>query len=146
LQEKASYERYFESRLYEALDEGHGANWLAQRKIRTIVINSIFHFEGKRVHVGDFVVMPNHVHALLTPIGDFRLEAIVHSIKIWSESKINKALSLTGEVWMKETYDRLIRDGKELLRVQEYIRRNPVKAKLRDSDFYLETKDYVLDI
>lgn len=47
---------------------------------------------------------------------------------------------------MKATFDRLVRDREELLRVQEYIRTNSSKARLRDSDFCLETRDDVVAV
>lgn len=137
------YERNFASKLFEALDEGMGDNCLKISAVQNIVVSALKHFDGDRVLLGDFVVMPNHVHALMMPLDGFVLEAILHSIKSWSSNQINKLLSRKGALWMKDSFDRLVRDGDELLRTQEYIRRNPQKANLNDGEYYVETKEFV---
>ena len=142
IQDRQVYERNFASKLFESLDEGFGESWLKQKEVQGIVAAGMRHFDGIRLHLGDFVIMPNHVHALMTPIDGFELEEVLHSVKSWTANQVNGVLSRTGELWMKDSFDRLVRDGEELLRIQQYIRRNPVKAKLIAGEFYLETKEY----
>ena len=140
------YERNFASNLFEALDEGMGDNCLKILAVQNIVVSALKHFDGARILLGDFVVMPNHVHALMTPLDGFELETVLHTIKSWSSNQINKLLSRKGALWMKDSFDRLVRDGGELLRTQEYIRRNPQTANLNDGEYYVETREFVLGL
>lgn len=143
-QDRQTYERNFASNLFETLDEGFGAGVLKKRDAQKILVDALNHFDESRLNLGDFVIMPNHIHVLMTPFADFELEDILHSIKSWTSNQINRSLNRLGELWMKDSFDRLVRDGDELLRTQDYIRRNPLKANLSDGEFCLETKEYVL--
>ena len=77
-----------------------------------------------------FVVMPNHVHILFTLKEDFELSRVMKGIKGVSSYLVNIDRDTTGRNWLDESYDRIIRDEKELHNVIEYIRLNPFKAGL----------------
>jgi putative transposase len=49
--------------------------------------------------VHDFVVMPNHVHILMTLPGDVSLEKAVQLIKGGFSFRANKELGFRGEIW-----------------------------------------------
>ena len=79
-----------------------------------------------------WVVMPNHVHILLTP----RIEPSValRQLKGASARAANKLLGRTGKpFWQDESYDRLVRNDEEFERIENYILQNPVKAGLVQS-------------
>ncbi|QEG23170.1 transposase [Mariniblastus fucicola] len=141
-QDKASFERAYAIRLFEELDKCHGSNCLSMSEVAKVVAESLEFFHGSRLEIGDYVVMSNHVHALITPLASFDLENVLHSIKSFSANKINKRLSKTGALWMSESYDRLVRDESELLRTQEYIRANPSKAGLQVEECPMRTVQY----
>ncbi|QEG24129.1 Transposase IS200 like protein [Mariniblastus fucicola] len=111
-----------------------------------IVFDAMTHFHGERVECGDLVIMPNHVHALLTPLGRYELEDILHSVKSFSAHAINAALKEKGVVWMKESHDHIVRDAEELLRIQAYIRSNPERAGVPEGQFRLRAVEYQLDV
>ena len=119
--ERAAFERNYAVALFERLDECHGACHLMKAKVGEVVADSLRFFDGSRFFLGDWVVMPNHVHALMTPSEGYELENVLHSIKSYSATQINKHLGQSGPFWMTESYDRLVRDSDELLRTQEYI-------------------------
>ncbi len=76
-----------------------------------------------------FVVMPNHVHLLGTP--NVGLPKLMKSLKSVTARRANRMLALTGTpFWQEESYDRLVRDGTEFDRIQNYIEQNPVRAGL----------------
>ena len=75
--------------------------------------------------------MPNHVHALVQPLGTTQLAEILHSWKSFSASQINAHLGKAGSFWKKEYYDHIVRDLEELRRIRKYIRDNPKKAGIR---------------
>ena len=86
------------------------------------------YFDGDRYHLGEWVIMPNHVHVLVTPLGEHKLSDIVHSWKSFTANQINKALNRRGKVWQEEYYDRIIRGPQHLYLVEQYIHNNPQKA------------------
>ncbi|HWN65308.1 MAG TPA: carbamoyl-phosphate synthase large subunit, partial [Candidatus Binatus sp.] len=134
---KHEYDERFPERRDRWLDDGHGSCLLRDRHSAEIVAKTIRHFDGERYFVDSFVVMPNHVHVLVRPKAQHNLSEILHSWKSFSAKEINQALQRKGPVWMDENYDHIVRDYSELCRQREYIRNNPVKAKLSDTEFIL---------
>ena len=121
------------------LDLNSGRCLLARKKIAELVVGSMRHFDGYRHSLDDFVVMPNHVHALVTPFEGHRLDQILHSWKSFSSHQINSILRRSGAFWMDENYDRIVRDWEELNRIRDYIQSNPKKAKLLRGQYILGT-------
>ena len=113
-----------------ALDKGHGEMLLAVPAAAEIVQSTLLHFDGERYRLHAWCVMPTHVHALATPLGQTNLSAIVHSWKSWSALAINRALGRSGSVWLTEYFDRKIRSERHFEDVRHYIEQNPVKAGL----------------
>jgi type I restriction enzyme R subunit len=93
--------------------------------------------DGSQYLLGDFVIMPNHVHTLIEPLGDSRLSDILRSWKGRSARLINQRLNRAGRIWMPEYFDHLVRSYDHLLKYQDYIRRNPVTAGLSPGEFIL---------
>ena len=143
-EDRRLFERHFARKLFEFLDQGYGACHLRNPAVATIVADAMAHFHGARLDTGDFVVMPNHVHALMTPYSGYELENILHSIKSFTANEINRALGRAGTLWMEESHDHIVRDGEEMLRIQQYIRRNPEKAKLREGEYIPHQAEYAL--
>ncbi len=83
----------------------------------------------KRFHLHEYVVMPNHVHVLLTPVDE--LSKITQGIKGTSAREANLILSRVGQAfWQDESYDHFCRDVREFDNIREYIAFNPVRAGL----------------
>jgi type I restriction enzyme R subunit len=118
------HERFSRSYM-ENLDKGLGACVLARRECHTIVAKSLLHFTASRYHMGDFVVMPNHVHAIVCLLGDTDIEAQCESWKRYTARKINKLLKQDGRFWQEESFDHLIRSPKQFAAIQRYIWQNP---------------------
>jgi len=112
------------------LDKGLGSAWMKRPEIADKVQESLLHFEGERYHLHAWVVMPNHVHALLTPAAGWELGAIMHSFKSYSANECNKLLGRRGPFWQKEVWDRYVRDERHFANAIAYIENNPVKAGL----------------
>ena len=60
----------------EWLDRGQGSCWLKQSEVATIVESALRKFDGERYALGEFVIMPTHVHVLVTPLGEYDLPDI----------------------------------------------------------------------
>jgi carbamoylphosphate synthase large subunit/REP element-mobilizing transposase RayT len=133
--------REYESRFIEGpekwLDEGHGKCVLRDARAAEIIADTLRHFHAERYWLDAFVVMPNHVHALVQPKPGYSLPEILHCWKSFSAHAINKALGRKGDLWMEESFDRVIRDWDALTGYRDYIASNPEKAKLDKSEFAL---------
>ena len=137
-EERRAYERHVAVLLDKFLDVGHGACVLQQPSIAALVDSALNHFHETRVLAGDFVVMPNHVHVLMTPIDGFELEDLLKSIKGFTARQMNQELSSSGPVWQRESHNHIVRDAEQLEAFQRYIAANPQQAGLR-SDQYIHS-------
>jgi REP element-mobilizing transposase RayT len=113
-------------------DAGHGACWLCQTSIATLVENALLHFDGERYRLIAWCIMPNHVHVLIETYAERPLDKVLHSWKSFTAQQANNLLNRSGEFWAREYYDRYIRDEKHLAQTIKYIEQNPVKAGLVD--------------
>ena len=104
--------------------------WLRQERIASLVLASL----RRGVELGHYdlrayVIMSNHVHALLLP--KVAPSRFLQSLKGATAREANRVLGRTGErFWQAESYDHWVRDDRELERVVAYIENNPVKAGL----------------
>ena len=75
--------------------------------------------------------MPNHIHLVFELLSKNKsVSKIMQSIKRISARKSNVILHRKGKFWQDESYDRLVRDDKELYFVIKYVLMNPVNARL----------------
>lgn len=81
----------------------------------------------------DFVVMPDHVHLLITVKGDTAIERAMQLIKGRFSYRMKKELGYLGEVWQRGFSELRVSDRKSYLQYREYISQNPVKGGLVDS-------------
>ncbi|PYI91858.1 MAG: carbamoyl phosphate synthase large subunit [Verrucomicrobia bacterium] len=140
------YRRRFLQPREDWLDQGHGRCLLRKTPASEIVANALRHFHMTRYFLDAFVVMPNHVHALVQPLPGYALKDIVRSWKSYSARLINKTLVRTGSVWMQESFDRIVRDWDSLVRCRQYIARNPEKAGLPPGEYALSTEETLRNI
>jgi REP element-mobilizing transposase RayT len=131
------FQALFSARIEEFLATGCGACWLRRAEMQDVVAGALRHFHGDRYSLGAYVIMPNHVHALVTPYVGWNLSDILHSWKSFTANQINRAVNRQGRLWQEETYDHIVRDAEELAACEQYIRDNPAKAALRDGEFSL---------
>ena len=112
------------------LDQGIGKCYLRRPEIAAIVEENILKFADIKYKLHAWVIMPNHIHLLLTPNAGYSLSEIVHSCKSYTSTMANKLLNRTGRFWFPEPFDRFIRDYEHFEKAFNYIERNPVKAGL----------------
>jgi len=137
-EEQQDYARRFGRRFHELLDSGFGSCFLRKERNWRVVAETLEYFEGERYELGGLVVMPNHVHLLMTPKKGFALSKIMQSVKSFSAKRINRNEGKTGQLWQIESYDRIVRNDRELEKYEKYIEANPVKANLRDGQYFLK--------
>jgi putative transposase len=124
-------ERDFRRELERLLDRGVGACHLRCPEIAALTADTLRHFHESRYLLSEWVIMPNHVHAIVWPFPNFLLSDILKSWKQYVSRRARKILKLGGDhFWQPESYDHWIRNSAERARIARYIRNNPVKAGL----------------
>ena len=122
---KEEYENKVGSVIDKWIDAGYGECILKNKEARNIVEMSIMHFNGIRYDIHAFVIMPNHVHVLLTPRVNYPIQDIVGNWKRFSAHEINKILGRQGAVWERESFDHMVRDEDSYKKRFNYIINNP---------------------
>lgn len=134
--EKQQFNEFFNHQYEAKLDECLGACLLKTPQIARVVADSLMCFDRDRYCMGDFVVMPNHVHLLVsfaTP------EAMLAQFASWlrfTARRINEITNGKGHFWQQEPFDHLVRSVDQYEYLRRYIEDNPVKAGLRLGEFY----------
>jgi len=119
------YEKNVRKKAEKWLDQGYGSCILSRADIREIVANALLFHHGTRYLLHQFVIMPNHVHLLATPIGSYDLSKTIGSVKRFSANAINKTLGTKGVIWQRLVFDHLVRDSKQYDAIVNYINNNP---------------------
>ena len=77
-----------------------------------------------------YVVMPEHVHLLLSEPPQGSLADAMHYLKLSFAKRVRGLRLQTGSFWQKRYYDRNVRDYREFMVKPGYLHRNPVKRGL----------------
>lgn len=117
-------------RIDAALDGGAGACLLRRPDVAAIVIEALHHGVGNSYDLHAYVVMPNHVHVLISAYQGFTLAGIVQTWKGYSAKQINKLLGREGHLWQRNYFDRFVRNEAHFDDARAYIENNPVAAGL----------------
>ncbi|MCU0580546.1 MAG: transposase, partial [Desulfobacterota bacterium] len=109
--------------------------WELPVSVRDLVLEHCLHDHGKKVVVHGVVVMPDHVHMVISPMRDvqgdiFGLAEIMHGIKGASAHSINKLLNRKGRVWQDESFDHVLRSDEKVDSKVTYLCENPVRKGL----------------
>jgi len=105
--------------------------YLKRPQIREICKKAIHYYDNKEYKLICYCIMPNHVHLVIDLINNKRLLGdILGSVKKYSARRANKVLGKKGKFWQSESFDRLVRDERELYYVIRYVLMNPVNAGL----------------
>ena len=112
-----------------------GPTWLNDERVAQLVAGAMHYYDSDRYELDVYCIMPNHVHVVFRPGLDekgesYALSRIMHGIKGFSAGEANRVLGRKGKFWQGESYDHVVRDGKEWQRIVRYVLLNPVKAGL----------------
>jgi putative transposase len=93
-----------------------------------LLLTTLDHYSKSNFVLHAYVIMPDHLHLLITP--NESLEKSVQLIKGGFSFRATRELDWKGEIWQPGFSDHRIRDEEDWNRHLEYIRRNPIDAKL----------------
>lgn len=88
--------------------------------------------EKKRFLLHEFVIMPDHIHLLITPAVSVSLEKAIQYIKRGFSFRAKRAIAFNGEIWEASFTNHRIRDSEDYARHRNYIRMNPVTRHLAE--------------
>jgi putative transposase len=99
------------------------------------ILYHCLHDKNKRCELHAAVVMPDHVHLLLTPLRDekgwpYSLPTILKLLKGTLARSVNKLQGSNGPVWQEESFDHVLRSQESFEQKLEYLRQNPVRRGL----------------
>jgi putative transposase len=98
-----------------------------------IVTETIIHYRAEGAYLlHAFVVMPDHIHVLLTPGGTVSLEKAIQYIKGGSSHRIHAQRGHKMSIWQPGFHDWTVRDGEDFWTRVSYVHLNPVRARLAD--------------
>lgn len=126
-----------------------GPTWLSRPEIADILKEALHFRDGKVYDLHAYSILSNHAHIVFEPIGsgsewhsdprvsDYQsdlqiqpLQKIMQSLKRHTARKSNMILGREGAFWQDESYDHVIRDNGEYLRIIQYVLQNPVRVGL----------------
>jgi REP element-mobilizing transposase RayT len=114
------------------LDRADSNQHLTQPAVASMVREAITHREQSDWAMLEYVLMPNHIH-LFFELKRAGLKRVLEDFKRWTGHQAAKTTRLEdGRFWQDEWFDHWSRSDSEDERIAEYIRQNPVQAKLVD--------------
>lgn len=110
-----------------------GPSYMRIPALAQLVVDSILKGAPADYELHAWVVMPNHVHLLLTARID--PSTALRRLKGASAREANRLLGMTGQpFWQHESYDHVVRSRNEFARIESYILRNHIEAGLARSE------------
>jgi putative transposase len=102
-------------------------------EVATIVVNKLLDYRNQgNFLLHEFVLMPNHLHLILTPAESVSLEKAMQLIKGGSSHAIHGARNNKMQIWQSGFHESRVKDLSDLKKKVDYIRFNPVVAGLAE--------------
>ncbi|WP_182866745.1 transposase [Stieleria mannarensis] len=129
------FDKHFRRLREDELDTCLGDCVLRDPRAAKVVHEALLCFDDDRYLMGDFVIMPNHIHLLAAFRDDTAMRKQCWSWMRFTARKINGLNGSSGSLWQEEPFDHLVRSNEQLNYLRRYIAENPVKAGLAPGDF-----------
>ena len=106
-------------------------NLFQRHEVAELMVATFFKYrEAGEFELHEFVVMPNHIHLLLS-IGDQQqLSRVIQLIKGGFSHSLRENGIVFRAVWQQRYHDRRVHNGNEFAEFSRYIRQNPVRRGL----------------
>ena len=104
---------------------------LQSHRMARLLVDVLYHYRAQHKYaLHDFVVMPDHLHALITVGSDLTIERAVQLMKGGFSYRASHELQFQGAVWQRGFSEVRIFSSEAFLARRTYIRENPVRAGL----------------
>lgn len=100
-----------------------------------VMMDVLEHYRGQKKYVlHEFVIMPDHLHLLITPATEISLERAMQLIKGGFSYRMGRSSPSVAKrfLWQESFTNHRIRDEQDYAQHAEYIRTNPVRARLAE--------------
>ena len=134
-EQQEEFKKYFARQRELTLDNCFGKCELANPVASEEVAKSLLRFHGDRYWMGDFVIMPNHVHCLVAFKSVDIAKTQPGGWMRYSARQINKLIGRSGSLWFPEPFDHFVRSNSQREYLRRYIRDNPAKAGITGEKF-----------
>jgi putative transposase len=96
-----------------------------------LLLQTVYRYRREgRYELHAFVVMPEHVHLLLTPALDITIERAIQLIKGAYSHDLGTIIGRDQEIWQRGFTDHRIRSELDFIHHRNYIHRNPVERHI----------------
>lgn len=103
------------------------------QEIAHIVVGKVMEYRNKGNYLlHEFVLMPNHLHLILTPADSVTLEKAMQLIKGGSSHEIHHMRASETQIWQSGFHESRVKDLFDLKKKADYIHFNPVNARLAE--------------
>jgi type I restriction enzyme R subunit len=133
--DRFQFQKAFNRCREDFLDSCYGRCLLKWPEIAKIVADSLLHFDGTRYRMGDFVIMPNHVHLLAVFPSAEAMNDQSDSWLHYTAFRINQIIGEKGKFWQQEPFDHLVRSPEQYEYLRLYIADNPQRARLKEGEY-----------
>ena len=103
---------------------------ILQTERMAMLLIEVLRSYATKFKIHEFVVMPNHLHVLLTVDKEMTVEKAMQLIKGNFSYRAKKELDFQQEIWQKGFSEVRINDRQSYLKHKDYIWQNPVRAGL----------------
>ena len=101
-----------------------------------LMLDVLRHYDGTGYTLHAFVIMPDHLHLLIAPS-----ESVEKSVQLFKGGfsfRAKRELEWKGEIWQPGFTNHRIRDEEDWERHIDYIRTNPIEARLVEDTGHFE--------
>jgi putative transposase len=106
-------------------------NLFQRDEVAQLMVATFFKYrDAGEFELHEYVVMPNHIHLLLSVNEQQQLSRVTQLIKGGFSHSLRENGIIFRAVWEQRYYDRRVRDGNEFAEFSQYIRQNPVRKGL----------------
>jgi putative transposase len=106
-------------------------NLFQRNETAELMVGTIFRYrDAGEFELHEYVIMPDHIHVLLTPKSGSSVQRAAQLIKGGFSHDVRQAGSSLNAIWQPRYHDRRIRDANEYAEIARYIRENPVRKGL----------------
>lgn len=111
-----------------------GRSIFQSERTASLLIETLVDYRASgKYELHEFVVMPDHIHLLLTPGPDVTLERVMQFVKGGFSHRTGRELGPSLGIWARGYVDHRIRDIQDYQSHRGYIHQNPVRRGLASS-------------
>uniref|UniRef100_UPI004028934F transposase n=1 Tax=Leyella stercorea TaxID=363265 RepID=UPI004028934F len=120
------------------LNNGYGNCILRREDVRNVLVEALYYYNNKEYLLHTFVVMPNHVHILLSLLTNKPINNIIGKVKGFTTFQLRKSLGINEDIWQKGIFDRILRNWDEFEKYVDYIANNPKSLPEDSYSLYIQ--------